>query len=54
MKEHLREIVQTRWNAGRKVRIESIGFYYDTATLGSFLWSLSRENGGSFVGMNKP
>lgn len=46
------------WNAPlprqreRPVRINCVGFYYDDPTLGSFLWALSRENNGRFVGMS--
>jgi hypothetical protein len=47
-----------RWNAPddqrKRVRIESIGFFYQTPELGSFLWTLARDNGGHFVGMSKP
>jgi len=53
--KHLRDTIRARWNAGEnRVRIHSVGFYYESATLGQFLWSLSRENNGSFVGMSKP
>lgn len=44
-------------NAGapaRRVRIHAVGFYYDSPNLGNFLWSLARENEGSFVGMSRP
>jgi hypothetical protein len=52
---HLRDRLNNQWNAGAsKVRIHSIGFFYDSPNLGAFLWTLSRENGGSFVGMNRP
>jgi len=51
----LRDRLNNQWNAGAsKVRIHSIGFFYDSPNLGAFLWTLSRENGGSFVGMNRP
>lgn len=40
--------------AVRPVRIHAVGFYYDSPNLGNFLWSLVRENEGSFVGMNRP
>jgi hypothetical protein len=36
------------------VRINSIGFFYESPEVGAFLWALSRENDGSFVGMSKP
>jgi hypothetical protein len=55
---YLRRTLNTDWNRpapGRqKVLIHSVGFYFDSPEVGAFLWSLSRENGGSFVGMSKP
>lgn len=41
-----------RVGADRPVRINSVGFYYEDLTLGSFLWALTRENNGRFVGMS--
>lgn len=53
--KHLRETLRTQWNrAEPRVRIHSVGFFYESPNLGAFLWALSRENGGSFVGMNSP
>ena len=53
--DHVRLTVRSKWNHGPdRVRIESVGFFYDSSALGSFLWMLSRENGGNFIGMNKP
>jgi predicted nucleic acid-binding Zn-ribbon protein len=56
--KHLRKTLINDWNrplAGNpKVLIHSVGFYFDSPDVGAFLWSLSRENGGSFVGMSKP
>jgi hypothetical protein len=37
-----------------RVRINSIGFFYESPEVGAFLWALSRENDGSFVGMSRP
>lgn len=45
------------WNISReskRVRINSIGFFYESPEVGAFLWALSRENDGSFVGMSRP
>ena len=39
---------------GSRVKINSVGFYFDSPDVGAFLWSLSRDNDGSFVGMSKP
>lgn len=53
--KHLRDQLRTQWNKdGPQVRIHSVGFFYESPNLGAFLWALSRENGGSFVGMSKP
>ena len=55
---HVRRTLTTSWNAaGRtkpKVKINSIGFFYESPDVGAFLWALSRENEGSFVGMSSP
>lgn len=60
--QHLSQIVRNAlkntWNradAGRpKVRINTIGFFYESPEVGAFLWALARENDGSFVGMSRP
>jgi predicted nucleic acid-binding Zn-ribbon protein len=54
---HIRTRLNTDWNraaAGKKVKIHSIGFFYESPDVGAFLWALSRENDGSFVGMSRP
>ncbi|HMP15968.1 MAG TPA: VWA domain-containing protein, partial [Gemmatales bacterium] len=51
---HLRETIRRQWNSSNQVRIHAIGFFYESPSLGAFLWSLTRENGGNFVGMSKP
>jgi hypothetical protein len=56
--KYVRSMVKQRWNRNEvgqsKVRINSIGFFYESPDVGAFLWALSRENDGSFVGMSKP
>jgi hypothetical protein len=46
------------WNRplarANRVKIHTIGFFYESPDLGAFLWALSRDNEGSFVGMNRP
>ena len=37
-----------------RVRINTIGFFYESPDVGAFLWALARENDGSFVGMSRP
>jgi hypothetical protein len=56
---YIRKTLKADWNravaGGRpRVRINSIGFFYESPDVGAFLWALSRENDGSFVGMSKP
>jgi hypothetical protein len=56
--KHVRQSLATDWNrplAGRaRVKINSVGFYFDSPDVGAFLWALSRDNDGSFVGMSRP
>jgi hypothetical protein len=58
LSRHVRRTLATAWNRpepGRsKVRINSVGFFYESPDVGAFLWAMSRENDGSFVGMSKP
>lgn len=58
LSKHLRRTLKTEWNRPianqARVRINSIGFFYESPDVGAFLWSLSRENDGSFVGMSRP
>jgi predicted nucleic acid-binding Zn-ribbon protein len=55
---YVRNKLKTVWNrphpAAKRVRIHTIGFFYESPDLGAFLWALARENEGSFVGMSKP
>jgi hypothetical protein len=56
--KHVRTKLKVNWNRPQPgkpaVRINTIGFFYESPELGSFLWALARENEGSFVGMSKP
>jgi hypothetical protein len=58
--EHIFKTLRTKWNpprdgkANTPVRINTIGFFYDSPDCGSFLWALARSNNGQFVGMSKP
>jgi hypothetical protein len=58
LSRHLRKKLKDDWNRKvdglEKVRINSIGFFYESPDVGAFLWALSREHDGSFVGMSKP
>jgi hypothetical protein len=54
----IREKLKTTWNRKSTektaVRINTIGFFYESPDVGAFLWALAREHDGSFVGMSKP
>ena len=56
----IRQELGEKWNqppkadALRPVRIHTVGFFYESPDLGSFLWALARENRGRFVGMSSP
>ena len=56
MGRYIRDKLRGVWNppAANRIRIHSIGFYYESPDLGAFLWALARENDGSFVGMSRP
>ncbi|HEV2949708.1 MAG TPA: VWA domain-containing protein, partial [Gemmataceae bacterium] len=58
LSKYIRQKLRTEWNraySGRpKVRINAVGFFYESPDVGAFLWALARENDGSFVGMSKP
>ncbi len=53
---YVRRKLQTEWNreAPGRVRINAIGFFFESPDVGAFLWALARENDGSFVGMSRP
>lgn len=54
--KHIRQTLAATWNppGARRVRINSIGFFFESPEVGAFLWMLSRDNDGSFVGMSRP
>jgi hypothetical protein len=56
--KHIRRTLAESWNrtlVGKpRVKIHAIGFFFESPDVGAFLWSLARENEGSFVGMSKP
>lgn len=55
---YIRRTLLSNWNralpAQPRVRINAIGFFYESPDVGAFLWALARENDGSFVGMSRP
>ncbi len=58
LSQHIRKTLKSTWNkpqVGKDgVRINAVGFFYESPDVGAFLWALSRENDGGFVGMSKP
>ncbi len=56
--KYIRRLLKTDWNRERpnwpRVRLNTIGFFYESPDVGAFLWALARENDGSFVGMSRP
>ncbi|HTK73808.1 MAG TPA: VWA domain-containing protein [Gemmataceae bacterium] len=58
LSRHIRTTLKSNWNVTRptqsKVRINAVGFFYESPEVGAFLWALARENDGSFVGMSRP
>lgn len=56
--KQIRETLAGTWNrteGGRpRVRINAVGFYFESVDVGAFLWALARDNDGSFVGMSRP
>ncbi len=53
--KHVRARLKSSWNAAvpgqPRVRINTLGFFFETPEIGSFLWALAREHEGGFVGM---
>jgi len=55
LSKHLRAKLKNEWNKSLpnapRVRINTIGFFYESPDVGAFLWAMSREHDGSFVGL---
>ncbi|HEY2786958.1 MAG TPA: VWA domain-containing protein [Fimbriiglobus sp.] len=56
LSKYIRQTLDTSWNpkTAKRVRINCVGFFYESPEVGAFLWALARDNDGSFVGMSKP
>ena len=56
--KYVRQMLKSVWNrrlaAQPTVRINAIGFFFESPDVGAFLWAMCRENEGSFVGMSRP
>jgi hypothetical protein len=55
LSKFVRDKLQTDWNravAGQpQVRINAVGFFFESPDVGAFLWAMAREHKGSFVGL---
>ncbi len=55
MAKFIRDKLKTDWNrpdnVKRDVRINAVGFYFESPDVGAFLWALAREHKGNFVGL---
>jgi hypothetical protein len=55
---YVRQMLKDVWNRRTPgqpaVRINAIGFFFESPDVGAFLWAMARENQGSFVGMSDP
>lgn len=55
MSKYVRDKLKSDWNrpaAGlNNVRINAVGFFFESPDVGAFLWALAREHRGSFVGL---
>ena len=57
LSKHILRTLRATWNTpagGARVRINAVGFFFESPEVGAFLWALARDNDGSFVGMSKP
>ncbi len=57
LSKHILRTLRATWNppaGGARVRINAVGFFFESPEVGAFLWALARDNDGSFVGMSKP
>jgi hypothetical protein len=57
LSKQVRKKLKLDWNRylprQPRVRINAIGFFFESPDVGAFLWALAREHDGSFVGMSK-
>jgi hypothetical protein len=56
--KYVRHMLKTVWNRRASltppVRINAVGFFFESPDVGAFLWAMAREHEGSFVGMSRP
>lgn len=55
LSKFVREKLKSEWNRPaanlNDVRINAVGFFFESPDVGAFLWALAREHKGSFVGL---
>jgi hypothetical protein len=55
MSKFIREKLKNEWNRPEQglnaVRINAVGFFFESPDVGAFLWAMAREHRGSFVGL---
>jgi hypothetical protein len=55
MSKFIRDKLKSDWNRPRDgqndVRINAVGFFFESPDVGAFLWALAREHRGAFVGV---
>jgi hypothetical protein len=55
MGKFVRDKLKTDWNRPQPglndVRINAVGFFFESPDVGAFLWAMAREHRGSFVGL---
>ena len=53
--KHVRDKLKNDWNRSIKgapdVRINAVGFFFESPDVGAFLWAMAREHRGAFVGL---
>jgi len=56
--KYVRQMLKDVWNrrmpGQASVRLNAIGFFFESPDVGAFLWAMAREHDGSFVGMSRP
>ena len=55
MSKYVRDKLKNEWNrkieGHNDVRINAVGFFFESPDVGAFLWAMAREHRGAFVGL---
>jgi hypothetical protein len=55
LSKFIRDKLKSEWNSPKEgehdVRINAVGFFFESPDVGAFLWALAREHRGAFVGL---